>query len=128
MRVKSPTTYKELIMSEANQDFVNTYLAINATKYPSESIGQISSILKSLNQNQATTLAGLNIKDPTLALLLSFFFGSFGVDRFYIGNIFLGILKLITIGGFGIWTIVDWFIIMKTTRKQNLMKLLSLGR
>lgn len=115
-------------MNETNQDFVNTYLAINATKYPSESMGQISSILKSLNQNQATTLAGLNIKDPTLALLLSFFFGSFGVDRFYIGNIFLGILKLITIGGFGIWTIIDWFIIMKTTRKQNLMKLLSLGR
>jgi TM2 domain-containing membrane protein YozV len=46
-------------------------------------------------------------------------FGSFGVDRFYIGNIILGILKLITFGAFFIWTIVDWFLITNATRKAN---------
>jgi TM2 domain-containing membrane protein YozV len=58
-------------------------------------------------------------KDPAVALVLSFVFGSFGIDRFYLGHIILGILKLITFGGFFIWTIIDWFLIMGSTRKTN---------
>ncbi|KAJ8652035.1 hypothetical protein O0I10_012344 [Lichtheimia ornata] len=46
-----------------------------------------------------------------LTLLLSIFFGCFGVDRFYLGYIFLGILKLITAGLGGIWWVVDIILI-----------------
>jgi TM2 domain-containing membrane protein YozV len=45
------------------------------------------------------------------ALILSIFVGSLGVDRFYLGRIGTGILKLITFGGLGIWWLIDLILI-----------------
>jgi hypothetical protein len=51
------------------------------------------------------------------AVLLSFFLGVLGIDRFYTGHIGLGIGKLLTGGGCGIWALVD--LILYATRKVN---------
>ena len=47
-------------------------------------------------------------------------------DRFFIGDTGLGIGKLITCGGLGIWTIIDWFLIMNATREKNFERLLTI--
>ncbi|MGB6063742.1 MAG: TM2 domain-containing protein, partial [Desulfomonilaceae bacterium] len=45
-------------------------------------------------------------------LLLCLLFGVFGIHRFYVGKIGTGILMLITIGGFGIWAVIDLILII----------------
>ena len=54
-------------------------------------------------------------KDWTTLLILSVLLGGLGVDRFFAGHIGLGVLKLLTVGGCGIWAIID--IIMVATGK-----------
>ena len=52
-------------------------------------------------------------KSRTVASLLSFFLGGIGIDRFYLGNIGMGVAKLLL--GWataGIWPLVDWIIIV----------------
>ena len=46
-----------------------------------------------------------------LCLVMSIIFGSLGVDRFIMGKVGTGILKLITFGGFGVWWLVDVILI-----------------
>jgi len=58
-------------------------------------------------------------KDWLVALLLSIFVGEFGVDRFYLGHIGLGVLKLVTGGGCGIWWLVDVILIATNSLKDG---------
>ena len=44
--------------------------------------------------------------------LLAMFLGTLGIHRFYVGKIVTGILMVITLGGFGIWTLIDYIIVL----------------
>ena len=55
---------------------------------------------------------GTSEKSNVVALLLCFFLGCFGVHRFYVGKIGTGVLQLVTLGGLGIWALIDFIMIV----------------
>ena len=89
-------------------------------------IQKIQSKLESVPEESATLVLGTEFKKPTTSLIISFLGGGLGIDRFYLGQTGKGILKLITCGGFGIWAIIDLFIIMGATKEYNTNKLISI--
>ncbi len=54
-----------------------------------------------------------------LALLMSIFFGWIGVDRFMMGKVGTGLLKLFTLGGLGIWWLIDLILIATKYKFKN---------
>jgi TM2 domain-containing membrane protein YozV len=58
------------------------------------------------------TAAPTDQKSFVAALLLCFFLGGLGVHRFYVGKVGTGILQLVTLGGLGIWVLIDLIMII----------------
>ncbi|NJP92742.1 TM2 domain-containing protein [Nonomuraea sp. FMUSA5-5] len=51
-------------------------------------------------------------KSWIVAVLLCFFLGALGVHRFYVGKVGTGLLQLVTLGGLGVWVLIDFIMIL----------------
>jgi len=96
----------------------------NAKFFPEDKMPFLKDKLATIDESRFSTISMLSLKDPTIMLVISLFGGSFGVDRFMLGQTGLGVAKLLTAGGCGIWTIIDWFSIMNRTREDNYAKVM----
>ena len=114
-----------------DQNKINMFLATNAKFFTPAQLTDLRNRITELDDSLLMYTSQL--KDPTTALIdvpsqakgsaagpHSFnFTGGLGIDRFYIGDTGLGIGKLLTGGGCGIWSLIDWFLIMDDTRNKN---------
>ncbi len=88
-------------------------------KLPAELYVTIKEQLLKMDQDEVQTKL-LMMKNPMTSLLISIFAGIYGIDRMYIGDTLLGVIKLITCGGFGVWWFIDLFLIIDKTKEKNL--------
>lgn len=105
--------------------FSDNYIVANAKFFPEEKIPFIKEKLDNLPQEKEVFVSALELKDPMTMLIISWFGGVFGIDRFLLGETMLGVVKLLTAGGCGIWALVDLFLIMKATKDANFNKLMA---
>lgn len=90
----------------------SSFLMINtAPTLPKQNSTQVQAqvskkeVKKTLKQKKTTAKGG---KNQLLAGILCFFVGILGIHRMYLGYIGIGILQLLTLGGCGIWTLIDF--------------------
>ncbi len=102
---------------------VDLFIMSNSKFFESFQLAQIRDRLIKTDDSKWSILQVMQFKDPTLMLIVSLLGGSLGIDRFIIGDTGLGVVKLLTCGGLGIWTIIDWFLIMGLTREKNMQQL-----
>ena len=102
---------------------VDMFIMMHSKESPPSKLPYIRQQLMMVDESKCGLISTIQFKDPTISLILSIFLGSFGIDRFFIGDIGLGIGKLLTAGGCGVWAIVDWFLIMDATREKNFQQL-----
>jgi TM2 domain-containing membrane protein YozV len=102
---------------------VDMFIMSNGKYFESHHLMPIRDRLIEIDDSRWATLQTLQFKEPTTSLIISILAGNLGVDRFMIGDTGMGVGKLLTCGGLGIWAIVDWFLIQGATREKNFAKL-----
>lgn len=101
------------------EQYFALYIAHNRNMFPYQDLP----LMKQKVEQQGLPLVPL--KSPIVAFLLALFLGGLAIDKFYLGQWELGLLKLCTGSGCGIWWFLDLFHIIsitKTINYKNFMK------
>jgi TM2 domain-containing membrane protein YozV len=116
-------------MSESKviTDKVNLWLMSNQDKLPSEKLNILKSELEKTDELMIDNIMSVELKSPLTIFLLAWFVGGWlALDRFLLGNIGVGIARLLTLHGLGIWWLVDTITSMKRTKAYNYKKISNL--
>lgn len=103
---------------------IDQFLMINGKNFPEIMISQIKTKLENLDPDKESILMATEWKNPTIALILALFLGCWGIDRFWLGQPGLGVAKLLTCGGLGIWGLIDLCTSMGRAKAVNYNKLM----
>ena len=86
--------------------------------HPSHEV-RLEDELLAADENKTYDIKHAELVNPTKIMMVSYFVGFLGIDRFMLGDNAMGALKLFTLGGFGILTFVDWFTLGSNLKEKN---------
>ena len=118
----------ERINAKIDKSKVDFFIATNANKFDPASLMAVRDTISQMNDDQFLMLQAANFRDPTLILILAIFTGW---ERLFIDDVGLGVLKILTCYGLGIWWLVDMFTAIDRAQRYNynrFMHLVSLSR
>ena len=105
------------------EDIIITDFLIKHKSYFHEfDLDLLKSDLKKLSPEELKLFMNTNFINPNVNFAVSILTNVLGVDRFVIGQTDIGLLKLLTAGGLGVWAIIDWFQIKELTQQYNFNK------
>lgn len=109
------------------EESVRQILSMVSDKLPEKKLMVLKNKLADADDSKYDEIACANLHNPTHILLFSIFLGGFGVDRFMIGDVGLGVAKLL-FGWLtcGIWPLIDIFMSYKSSKEKNFNKLMNL--
>ena len=93
--------------------------AANQGKFESAQRALIQQKIQNLPDEKSIVLSSIELKDPTMYVIIEFFVGYLGIHRFMLGETGMGILELLTGGGCGILWLIDLFTITGKVKKAN---------
>lgn len=108
--------------TDDKKQVITQFLQTNGKMFSNSDLIEVKKQLESLTPEQIKSLSAVEYLDPNINLIVSIVAGGLGADRFLIGQTEYAVLKLVTIGGFFVWTVVDWFQIKDLTKKSNMDK------
>lgn len=118
-----PTAPQVSQVASGVEQRVSNFLISNSRYFDIYKLGEIKNALLKIDESRWNNLEKISYKDPTLHVMISLWGGTIGLDRFFLGDIGLGIGKLITLGGCGLWAIIDWFMISSAAKEKNYISL-----
>lgn len=110
-----------------NYQEVESFIFENEKFFNQENIPEIKRVLSLCDEATFEEVKKIRLLNPSVIQLVSVFLGVFGIDRFIVGDLLMGIIKLLTCGIFYIGWIVDIFKIKKSARFRNGIKVLDVA-
>ena len=101
------------------QELIQSFLLQNGECFETFQIPEIQKQMAAVDDAKSAVFLGLSLQKPTLILVIAILLGW---DRFFLDDIGLGVVKVLTCYGCGIWWLIDIFTATKRTRDYNYKK------
>lgn len=101
------------------QEFIQAFMLKNGECFDSAMLSSIQSQLENVDDAKAPLVMGMDLQKPTMILIVAILLGW---ERFFLDDIGLGVLKIITGGGCCVWWLIDIFSAKRRTFAYNYKK------
>ena len=97
-------------------EFVQAYMLNHGECFDMRVVPTIQKKLAEVDESKAAPLLAMHLQNPTIMLIVAIVLGW---ERFFLDDIVLGVLKLLTLNGLGIWWLIDLFSVQRRTHEYN---------